>query len=290
MTIAFKIRTISLAQKIDDLALGALTAELACYPKPGLVSLRDRGSHADMDAATFISSITSLRGYFCEMAEAGADGADFRTLNEIGVAAERQMLIATGGVNTHRGAVFSLGLIAAGAGYVLDQHLPCTADVVCSHVSRLWGIDMLATLDQCKGTNGAAVRDHYGVPGAREHAAGGFRVLRQHALPAMCKALTAGLDANWSGVHSFLESVAVLDDTNLLHRGGLEALNFARSRARSVLDAGGALTAKGRHQAAVLHSEFVAAWLSPGGSADMLAMCYFLHEFEKSFGAREVCL
>lgn len=285
MIIDLQTRTLSLAQKIDDLALGALTAELACYPKPGLVSLHDRGSHADMDAATFIASIASLRGYFREMVEAGGDGADFRTLNEIGIAAEQKMMIATEGVNTHRGAVFSLGLIAAGAGYVIDQRLPCTADQVCTHVSRLWGADMIATLDQCQGTNGSAVRDRYGVPGAREHAAGGFRVLRQHALPAMRKAFRAGLDANWSGVHCFLESVAVLDDTNLLHRGGLDALTFARGRARSVLDAGGALTAKGRHHAGVLHSEFVAAWLSPGGSADMLAMCYFLHEFEKTFGA-----
>jgi triphosphoribosyl-dephospho-CoA synthase len=248
------------------------------------VSLRDQGSHADMDAATFIASIASLRGYFHEMADAGSRGADFRALNEIGVAAERNMLIATGGVNTHRGAVFSLGLIAAGAGYVLERRLPRTADEVCDVVGRLWGADMLATLHQCEGTNGSAVRGRYGVPGAREHAAGGFGVLRKHALPAMRKAFSAGLDRNWSGVHSFLESIAVLDDTNLLHRGGPEALNFARDRARTILDAGGALTANGRHQARMLHSEFVAAWLSPGGSADMLAMCYFLHEFEAAFG------
>jgi triphosphoribosyl-dephospho-CoA synthase len=144
---------------------------------------------------------------------------------------------------------------------------------------------MLATLDQCRGTNGSAVRDRYGVPGAREQAANGFEALTQHVLPAMREAFRAGLDANWSGVHSFLQSVAVLDDTNLLHRGGIDALAFARDRAQAVLAAGGALTATGRHQARLLHSEFVAAWLSPGGSADMLALCYFLHEFEKTFGA-----
>lgn len=284
MTITLQARTSNFAQRIDDLALGALTAELTCYPKPGLVSLRDTGSHADMDAATFTASIASLRGYFRDMANAGSHDADFAVLNEIGRAAERKMLKATAGVNTHRGAVFSLGLLAAGAGYVVAHHLPHTADEVCIQVGRLWGKDMLATLDQCQGTNGAAVRNRYGVPGAREQAADGFRVLRERALPALRQARRAGLDSNWSGVHAFLESLAVLDDTNLLHRGGREGLEFARNRARATLEAGGALTAEGRQRAVMLHGEFVAAWLSPGGSADMLAMCYFLHEFGTAFG------
>ena len=129
------------------------------------------------------------------------------------------------------------------------------------------------------------MRRHYGVPGAREQAAGGFPVLHSHALPAMRSAFKAGLDTNWAGVNAFLASVAVLEDTNLLHRGGNDALNFARERARSVLAEGGALTEAGRAQARKLHGEFVAAWLSPGGSADTLALCYFLHDCERLFGA-----
>jgi triphosphoribosyl-dephospho-CoA synthase len=285
VTITIRKQIVDEVRKIDDLATAALTAELICYPKPGLVSLRDSGSHADMDAATFIISIASLRGYFEDMANAGSKAATFKTLNEIGLTAERKMLEATGGVNTHRGAVFSLGLLAASAGYSIAYDRPKTAEWVCQQVGSLWGDDILATQHQCYGTNGATARARFGVQGARQHAASGFPVVRNHAMPALRQGLEAGLDANWSGVHSFLTCIAILDDTNLLHRGGEEALSFARQRAQSVLQAGGALTAAGREQACLLHTDFVAAWLSPGGSADMLALCYFLHGLEDAFGA-----
>lgn len=284
MNVICRIQIDTEAKQIDDLALAALTAELICFPKPGLVSLHDSGSHADMNAATFITSIASLRGYFRDIAKAGARGCDFETLNRIGLAAEDKMLAATSGVNTHRGAVFSLGLLAASAGYSMAHDETLQAEAICRQVGDLWGEDMLAMSYQCEGTKGASVRDRYGVPGAREQAAAGFPVLLDHALPAMRGALNAGLDANWAGVHAFLGSVAVLDDSNLLHRGGDEALNFARARATSVFAAGGALTEQGREQAQTLHGEFVGAWLSPGGSADMLALCYFLLDCERTFG------
>jgi triphosphoribosyl-dephospho-CoA synthase len=285
MNIACRVRIDAEAEQIDKLALAALTAELSCYPKAGLVSLRDAGSHADMDAATFITSIASLHGYFEGIAKAGARASDFDALNRIGRAAEDRMLAATGGVNTHRGAVFSLGLLAASAGYAMAHDESLDAHAICRQVSQLWGADILATRYQCEGTKGAIARDRFRVPGAREQAADGFPVLLDHALPAMRKAFRAGLDANWAGVHAFLSSVAVLDDTNILHRGGREALGFARRRAGSVIAAGGALTQDGRDQAHRLHSEFVGAWVSPGGSADMLTLCYFLSDFERVFGA-----
>jgi triphosphoribosyl-dephospho-CoA synthase len=285
MIIARHARIDAAAEQIDKLALAALTAELSCYPKAGLVSLRDAGSHTDMDAETFITSIASLRGYFERIAKAGARASDFDTLNRIGRAAEGRMLTATGGVNTHRGAVFSLGLLAASAGYALAHDGLLDAHGICQQVSKLWGADILATRFQCAGTNGAVVRDRFGVPGAREQAAGGFSVLLNHTLPAMRTAVRSGLDANWAGVQAFLSSVAVLDDTNILHRGGSDALAFARRGAESVLAVGGAHTQDGRDQARRLHSEFVGAWVSPGGSADMLALCYFVSDFERLFGA-----
>lgn len=281
---AHALRTSTFAQTIDEMAIGALRAELACYPKPGLVSFRDCGSHADMNAATFVTSIESLRGYFADMADAGHNCADFKTLNRLGIAAERKMLAATKGINTHRGAVFSLGLLAAGAGHMAARREPLSAAGVCLQVGASWGAEMLAMNYQCRGTNGAFVRDRYGVAGAREHAAAGFPTLREHSFPMLLVSRAAGLDANWAGVQSFLTSLSVLDDSNLLHRGGEEALGFARRRAKEVLRIGGAFTPEGRRAARLLHSEFVAAWLSPGGSADMLALCYFLYDIETILG------
>ncbi|WP_284211936.1 triphosphoribosyl-dephospho-CoA synthase, partial [Methylobacterium brachythecii] len=94
-------------------AVEALRLELDTYPKPGLVSLVDSGSHDDMDAATFKASAAALEPYFCELAEAGARGLGMDGLRRIGLAAEAAMLAATGGVNTHRGAIFGLGLLAS---------------------------------------------------------------------------------------------------------------------------------------------------------------------------------
>jgi len=97
-------------------AVGALLAELETWPKPGLVSHVDSGSHADMDASTFKASAIAIAPFFGHLAVAGAAGSDMDGLREIGVEAERAMLAATGGVNTHRGAIFGLGLLCAAAG------------------------------------------------------------------------------------------------------------------------------------------------------------------------------
>ena len=100
----------------------ALHDELSLAPKPGLVTLIDAGSHDDMDAHTFMRSLFSLRRYFAQIAEAGFGGADFAVLERCGIAAEARMLAATGGVNTHRGAIFMLGLLCAAAGAALREH------------------------------------------------------------------------------------------------------------------------------------------------------------------------
>src|SRR6476646_7595136 len=101
---------------IAQSAAKALTEELATYPKPGLVSFVDQGSHPDMDAECFLASIEAIQPYFGEMAEAGATGCRLLDLQRIGIAAEESMLKATSGRNTHRGAIYSLGLMAAAAG------------------------------------------------------------------------------------------------------------------------------------------------------------------------------
>jgi triphosphoribosyl-dephospho-CoA synthase len=101
---------------IANTAGAALLAELDTWPKPGLVSHVDQGSHTDMDAGTFQASTAAIVPFFAQLTEAGAGGADLPALRDIGLAAERAMLSATGGVNTHRGAIFGLGLLCAAAG------------------------------------------------------------------------------------------------------------------------------------------------------------------------------
>ncbi|MDB5365841.1 MAG: Triphosphoribosyl-dephospho-CoA synthase [Rhodospirillales bacterium] len=243
--------------EIERCALDALRGELACYPKPGLVSFVDRGSHADMDASVFLRSIDALTGYFAAIAAAGADGAPFAVLNQLGRDAERRMLEATGGINTHRGAIFALGLLAAAGGD-------------CDLVAMRWGADINAARS-APDSHGSKMRVAHGVAGARSEAANGFPTVR-HALAQYRSTLAWTRNRERASVDAFFASMAVLDDTNLLYRGGAEGLAFAQREATWFLRERGDL-----QRATALHHQFVARNLSPGGSADILAAVLFLH-------------
>ena len=124
------------------LAVRSLHEELCLYPKPGLVSLVDTGSHDDMDAATFMRSLFSLRHYFRKICLAGWDDAPFAQLKQLGIAAEAAMLKATRGINTHRGAIFSLGMLCATAGRARAQGTPMTPAALRAAMLIRWGEEL----------------------------------------------------------------------------------------------------------------------------------------------------
>lgn len=250
----------------------ALYDELSLAPKPGLVTLTDRGSHDDMDAHTFMRSLFALRHYFGQIAEAGFSRAEFAVLERCGMAAEARMLAATGGVNTHRGAIFMLGLLCAAAGAALyEQGGALHPDQLRDALRRHWG-DALAR--RCRRTpvlpGGVAARRH-GLRGASEEAALAFPVLFETALPALDAALARGLTPSQARLDTLFQVMAVLDDSNLAHRGGLAGLRYAQRRAREYLDRGGVARLDGLREAQALADDFVARRLSPGGAADTLA-------------------
>ena len=254
----------------------ALYDELSLSPKPGLVTLIDCGSHDDMDARTFMRSLLSLRHYFVRIAQAGFDGADFAVLERLGINAEAHMLAATGGVNTHRGAIFMLGLLCASAGAVTRGH-GCVGHSaqLRDALRRNWG-DALARRSQRAPTlpGGIAARRH-GLRSASEEAAQAFPVLFETAIPALTSALARGLTSHQARLDTLFRIMAVLDDSNLAHRGGLAGLRYAQRRARQFLAEGGAAGPGGLRKAHAIASEFVARHLSPGGAADMLsAACW----------------
>lgn len=265
-----------LAHRIGRLAVASLHAELACAPKPGLVTPFDRGSHADMDAATFLRSLFALRGYFVAIADAALQRAGFDALRRLGIAAETAMLRATGGVNTHRGAIFNLGLLAAQAARLRQQHgrVP-SGEAVCRAV-RDWSSELLAApLD--RASHGQLACARYGVAGARELAAAGYPLLREVALPALRQALAAGMPRNTALAHTLLCLIGQTDDLNLLHRGGWAGLRQAQRLARGFIAAGGAWQPDWQQQLQQIGEVFVSRRLSPGGSADLLACAWFLH-------------
>jgi triphosphoribosyl-dephospho-CoA synthase len=262
---------------IGRAAVRALYAEIALYPKPGLVSPRDSGAHQDMDFSTFLRSLFALRSYFPAMAQAGAEEMPFSALQVIGLAAEARMMQATGGINTHRGAIFSLGLLAAAAGALRPG---ASAASLAGHVARAWGAGILGSAPATASSHGLAASRSYGIRGAREEAAEGFPILIQHALPSLKACLSAGADAEAAAVQSLFVIITQLDDTNLLHRGGPAGLDFAQRSAQDFLDRGGIFAPGWYERAQDLHHAFVARRLSPGGAADMLAATLFLHAQE----------
>lgn len=264
------------AGRIGRLALRALHAELCCHPKPGLVSREDNGSHRDMTAVTFLRSMRALRHYFPRIAAAGAGGAAFAGLARLGRAAERRMLRATGGANTHRGAIFSLGLLAAAAGW-RDQR-PAPGRSLGDIVRQCWADDIARALRT--PSHGVLVTQRYGVGGARSEAVAGFPHVYEVGLPALRAGRARGWDAGRAALHSLYNLIAVLPDTNLLYRGGTDGLAFAQQTARMFLSEGGVEHPDWQARARSIHHSFIARGLSPGGSADLLAASLFLAALE----------
>lgn len=222
------------AYRLGRLAVSALHAELACAPKPGLVTPFDSGSHTDMDASTFVRSLFALRGYFVALAQAGIDHASFERLRQLGIEAEAAMLRATCGTNTHRGAIFSLGLLTAQAARLRVAHgRRPTAEEICDGV-RMWR-DALQAAPVNPQSNGQRVRAQYRISGVREQAAAGYPLLREIALPALRSALDGGATREAALAQTLMQLIAAVDDLNLLHRGGPDGLAFAKAQAAAFL-------------------------------------------------------
>jgi triphosphoribosyl-dephospho-CoA synthase len=273
-----------IADNVAAAAVAALLAELYTWPKPGLVSHLDSGSHTDMDASTFEASAIAIGPFFGHLAVAGAAGSDMYGLREIGVKAERAMLAATGGVNTHRGAIFGLGLLCAAAGASWYESVRARrhwrARDLAATVTQRWGPAILrGPLPlHSHGTN--ALRQ-FGAGGARAQAAAGFPIALDVGLPALRLSRSlAPKDPEAARVQSFFAILASMEDTNLLHRGGAAGLRYAQEEAAGFLRLGGVECADWRLRAAAVHRAFVERHLSPGGCADLLAIALFLDALE----------
>ena len=216
---------------LADLAERALRMELDTPIKPGLVGPDSVGAHKDMDYDVMRKGIAAIRPFFPRMAMAGTPDE----LRQLGIDAEAAMLAATGGVNTHRGAIFALGL-------ALYRH-PIA--------------ETAARLD-----NGSSKRREAGVRGAMQMAKDGYKELFEDWLPYY-----AGVKSDAYGLQkTLLRIMATLDDTCVIHRVGFE-------RAMAVKDEAKALA--GHFDLDVLRQmcgRYAAEGISPGGAADMLAL------------------
>ena len=277
------------AELIADQAVLALLHELAAWPKPGLVSHVDSGSHTDMDAAMLQASAKALRSFFAELARAGQDGADMGRLRTIGLRAEAAMLAVTGGVNTHRGAIFGLGLLCAAAGEAaeISTEDAAVAPVRLGNVVRRRWAAAIERGPIPLFSHGAAALRRYGAGGARAEAAGGFRSVYEVGWPALREGRSLQPDdPDAPPVQACFALIAAVCDTNLLHRGGAAGMRYASEAACSFLSRGGVGAPDWRARAAAVHAAFVARRLSPGGCADLLTMTLFVDALESGVALR----
>lgn len=260
---------------LAELAVTALHAEADLTPKPGLVDRRGGNAHTDMDLTTLHASAEALREVFAACALAAAEmpvGPDLRArLGEIGRAGESRMSDVTGGVNTHRGALWALGLLVAGA-----AQASTTSAAAVEIAARLARLPDPGLPDSSAASHGAVARVRYGAAGAVGEACSGFPHATRHALPILRQYAARGIGAELARLDALLAVMARLEDTCLLHRGGPAGLNAVREGATAVLAAGGCVTRAGRRLLATLDDLTRARRLSPGGSADVLSAALFL--------------
>lgn len=280
---------------IGDLAHEAMLCEVSATPKPGLVDRATNGAHRDMDFFTFLSSATALRRSFDEFARIGADHAAEAAasllpyLQAAGIVAERRMFAATNGINTHKGMIFSLGLLAGAAGWAMKRGEALTTDHLCTLVAEMCeGLTAAAYAHVEKKpaeerTKGEAMFLCYGVTGVRGEAESGFATVRLFAMPVYRRRREEGFCVNDALCDTLLALIGSNMDTNILGRHDMAALRYAQQAARNVAMLDGMHTEAGCRAIRALDEDFTKRWISPGGSADLLAVTHFLYELERRF-------
>lgn len=260
----------------------ALNQEFSTTPKPGLVDKNNRGAHTDMGIKHFFASANALRPYFCRFAEAGYLTRDeepavtFSQLRSIGIEAEQAMYRATHGVNTHKGAIFTMGLACAAAGRLSPENW--TAEKLLKQCAAMTqGLSQLdfagITLENAK-TAGEKIYAQYGITGVRGQAELGFPAVLEVGLPILRQGIKNGLSFNNAGCVTLLHLLAATDDTNLIHRSNRQTQLEVKAQMGELLKNDPFPT---QEIILELDKEFIERNLSPGGSADLLALTYFLY-------------
>ncbi|MGN0996624.1 MAG: citrate lyase holo-[acyl-carrier protein] synthase [Candidatus Ventricola sp.] len=281
------------ARRIAQQAQRALLCEVAVTPKPGLVDRANAGAHRDMDIFTFIDSACSLRDYFETCARAGLShrGGDaqacFDSLRVPGLLAEAAMRDATHGVNTHKGAIFSLGICCAALGMGGEEGSAEDALVRCGEMTRARMEQELARIAQGEAASfGETLYQRRRVGGVRAEAASGFPAVRGAGLPRLHGALAAGLSLNDAALCALIALMSCTQDTNTVRRGGEAAAVRLRGEAAALDGEIAAALAQGalaermprlRERLTQWDDALSAQGISPGGCADLLALTLLAH-------------
>lgn len=281
---------INLFKLVGNLGYHAMMLEVHLTPKPGLVDLSTNGAHDDMDIHTFEHSAQAISPYLIQFLYAGFNHTDcpvdslLPKLRLVGVSAERAMLQATSGINTHKGMIFSLGIVCGAIGWLHGNKVPFDAEHI-SKAIECFCHDLvfkeLRQNDDKPKTYGEFIYKKYGLTGARGEAASGLATVMEHGLPTFEESIEEGCSTEQALWQSLLVLMANNLDTNLVSRGGMEGLLYAQQSAQGLLAKGGCRYANLESELSELDKIFTEKNLSPGGSADLLAITWLLAQMNE---------
>lgn len=265
--------------QIGNWAVQSLLDEVCTTPKPGLVDRRNSGSHRDMDIFTFMASAAALGPYFRRCVEIGQDtSADspnetFRQLRAAGLKAEQDMFAATNGVNTHKGAIFTIGILCGAAGRLWKPEGTWETEALFREVAAMTRDAMESDFHKGGDTVGQRLYSQNGIRGIRGEVANGLPSVANIGLPAYEAFRKQGMDKNEAGVRTLLTLVANVEDTNMISRGGIEGAKAGAEQCAALLKTEFTLA-----EVEELDDWFVQQNLSPGGCADLLAAVHFIDQ------------
>lgn len=274
------------AVEIGWKAWRALLEEVYTTPKPGLVDAYSNGAHTDMDLHTFEKSAEALRPYFIRMAEQGytlccSPENLFRAIRKTGILAERAMYQATGGVNTHKGLIFTLGIFCAAAGRcAASGKIPYTLSDI-FQMQQEMTVDILKkelleiNADTAK-SNGEKNLIQYGTFGIRGEAIQGYPAIINLVLPTLLQGITENRDWNHVKLQTLLTLMSEVEDSNILFRHNQKILLCVHDEARQFLEKGGAYSQDALDELCRMDEDYSLRNISAGGCADLLAAGIFL--------------
>lgn len=272
------------AEEIADLAVKSLLYEVSISPKAGLVSRLSNGSHSDMNFYTFINSALSLRNYFSECFK-HSEKYDmkkenfFLNLRELGKKAEKEMLIATDGINTHKGTIFSMGILIAVLSACMKEKKFLSLEDLVNEIKKLSKPLELELGLNIENTNGEKIFKKYGIKGARGLALSGYDIVLTDGLKKLYSFLDY-LDLETSCILLLFYYMSVLDDTNIINRSNMETLIEVQKESTKIFKKYVNLKDTAfliKEDMEKLNQKFVAKNISPGGSADLLILTIFMY-------------
>lgn len=270
---------------IAGYAIEAMLYEVSAYPSPGLVSSISRGAHVDMDHYTFIKSTSILSKYMVRFAEEGYSNRTpkeiFKAIRAIGIEAESEMFKGTEGVNTHKGMIFLLGISCAAVTKAInDKKSFGEIQGIIKQMTKGLVQAELSHMNEEKATShGEKLFLQHKVEGIRGQVEKGIPLVFGYSLGVYKE--NKALKLNDRLIHTLLCIMMHCEDSNVLHRHSMDTLKNVQKKATQIIFLGGMTTESGRAAIETLNKEFIKDYISPGGSADLLAVTVFFNSVEE---------